>query len=235
MTAELTPGTSTRTVRPGWTEIVVGIAVMAVVGIGLPLVLPDSFDLTGPAGGAFLACLSGVAGTIAFVAAAAVRRRPWGEFGVRRTTPGWIWIGVAGGAVALLAKGALVPLFMWLFDVPTDTQAGYAEGASGGLGFLVVTAIGLAVLTPIGEELLFRGVVTTGLLRYGPVIATVGSAVIFALLHGINVVLPAALVVGLITAELRRRSGSVWPGVVVHAFNNSVTVIAYALAPEIAA
>ncbi len=75
--------------------------------------------------------------------------------------------------------------------------------------------------------------VTTGLLRYGPVIATVGSAVISALLHGINVVLPAALVVGIITAELRRRSDSVWPGVAVHAFNNSITVIAHALIPGV--
>lgn len=74
---------------------------------------------------------------------------------------------------------------------------------------------------------------TTGLLRYGPVLATVGSAAIFALLHGINVVLPTAFTVGIITAKLCRRSDSVWPGVVVHALNNSITVVAYALFPGI--
>ncbi|MBA8809398.1 CPBP family intramembrane glutamic endopeptidase [Promicromonospora sukumoe] len=227
--------TRTRTDQPGWLEIVVGIAAMAVVGFAFPILLSDQIDLTGAGGGAFLACLSGIAGLAGFGAAMLVRRRPLPAFGIRRTTARWLWIGVAGGAVALLAKGVLVPLFMWLTDVPTDTQAGYAAGASGGIWLLIVTAIGLVVLTPIGEEFLFRGVVTTGLLRYGPVIATVGSAVIFALLHGINVVLPAALVVGVITAELRRRSDSVWPGVVVHAFNNSITVIAYAVAPGIAA
>ncbi|MFI8522990.1 lysostaphin resistance A-like protein [Promicromonospora sukumoe] len=227
--------TRTRTDQPGWLEIVVGIAAMAVVGFAFPILLSDQIDLTGAGGGAFLACLSGIAGLAGFGAAMLVRRRPLPAFGIRRTTARWLWIGVAGGAVALLAKGVLVPLFMWLTDVPTDTQAGYAAGASGGIWLLIVTAIGLVVLTPIGEEFLFRGVVTTGLLRYGPVIATVGSAVIFALLHGINVVLPAALVVGIITAELRRRSDSVWPGVVVHAFNNSITVIAYAVAPGIAA
>jgi hypothetical protein len=39
-------------------------------------------------------------------------------------------------------------------------------------------------------------------------------------------------VVGIITAVLRRRSDSVWPGVAAHAFNNSITVIAYAIAQE---
>jgi membrane protease YdiL (CAAX protease family) len=220
-----------RIARPGWPEMMVGIAALALVGFGLPILVAGQVDLTSPLGGALLACLSGVAGIAGFVAAAALRRRTWGSFGLRRASARWLWLGVAGGVVALLAKGILTPLFLMLTNAPTDTQAGYAAGASSGPWLLVLTAIGLIVLTPIGEELLFRGVVTTGLLRYGPVIATVGSAVIFALLHGINVVLPAALVVGIITAELRRRSDSVWPGVVVHAFNNSITVIAYALIP----
>lgn len=222
-----------RPVSPGWPEIVVGIVAMAAVGFGLPFLASGQLDLTSPLGGALLACLSGVAGLAGFAAAAALRRRSWQSFGVRRTSARWIWLGVAGGVLALLAKGLLTPLFLMLTDAPTDTQAGYAAGASSGPWLLVLTAIGLVVLTPIGEEFLFRGVVTTGLLRYGPVIATLGSAVIFALLHGINVVLPAALIVGIITAELRRRSDSVWPGVVVHAFNNSITVIAYALVPGI--
>ncbi|MDR7384707.1 CPBP family intramembrane glutamic endopeptidase [Promicromonospora iranensis] len=228
-TTEVNP----RIAPPGWPEIVVGIAVLALVGFGLPILVSGQVDLTSPLGGALLACLSGVAGLAGFAAAAALRRRTWGSFGLRRASAGWLWLGVAGGVVALLAKGILTPLFLMLTDAPTDTQAGYAAGASSGPWLLVLTAIGLIVLTPIGEELLFRGVVTTGLLRYGPIIATVGSAVIFALLHGINVVLPAALVVGIITAELRRRSDSVWPGVVVHAFNNSITVIAYALIPGV--
>ncbi|NMF65453.1 hypothetical protein DP113_26555 [Brasilonema octagenarum UFV-E1] len=44
-------------------------------------------------------------------------------------------------------------------------------------------------------------------------------ALIFAIAHGITV-FPAALLVGLITAEIYRRSGSVWPAVVVHIVYN---------------
>jgi len=43
-------------------------------------------------------------------------------------------------------------------------------------------------------------VVTTALLRYGAFVGVVGSAVIFALMHGINAVIVTALVVGLIAA-----------------------------------
>nr|WP_255646099.1 CPBP family glutamic-type intramembrane protease [Actinoplanes polyasparticus] len=45
---------------------------------------------------------------------------------------------------------------------------------------------------------------------------------IFALAHGINPAFVTALVVGLIAAEVRRRSDSIWPGVLVHVVNNLV-------------
>jgi membrane protease YdiL (CAAX protease family) len=135
--------------------------------------------------------------------------------------------------VALLAKIIIVPLFVALTGAATDTQAGYAAGASGGPVFLVLSMVSLAIFTPIGEEFLFRGVVTNALLRYGPWVSVIGSAVIFALLHGINFVLPAAFIVGLITAELFRRSGSVWPGVIVHAVNNGISVVVYAILPTL--
>jgi uncharacterized protein len=78
----------------------------------------------------------------------------------------------------------------------------------------------IAVFSPLGEELLYRGIVTNALLRYGPFVGVVGSTVIFALMHGINTIFPAAVVAGLATAEVFRRSGSIWPGLVVHVVFN---------------
>ena len=89
---------------------------------------------------------------------------------------------------------------------------------------MILATAFLTLLTPLGEELIFRGVLTNALLRHGPVIAVVGSALVFAVTHGINTVFPAALVVGLITAEIFRRSGSIWPAVIVHAVHNLPTV-----------
>jgi hypothetical protein len=52
----------------------------------------------------------------------------------------------------------------------------------------------------------------------------VSSALIFALAHGINIVFPAAMVAGLATAEIYRRSVSIWTAVVVHVVFNLLTI-----------
>lgn len=106
----------------------------------------------------------------------------------------------------------------------------YGDGGSGGVLLLVLATVFIGLLTPLGEEFLFRGVLTNALLRYGPFVGVVGSTLIFALAHGVNEVFPAALVTGLIAGEVFRRSGSVWPGVVVHAVVNLPTVPALVLA-----
>ncbi|TQS41435.1 CPBP family intramembrane glutamic endopeptidase [Cryptosporangium phraense] len=217
--------TPDRQTRPGWPELLVGLVVMAVVayGVGIALRVTGAAAAMGPvAFGVILAALSGVAGLIAFGAADRLRVRDWSAFGVRRTSRRWILIGLAAGLVALVVANLLSTLILSLFDLPTDTQQSYADAAGGGVVPAILSALFLGVLTPIGEEFLFRGVVATVLLRYGALIGVVGSALIFAAMHGPNIVFVTALVVGLIAAELRRRSGSVWPGVVAHLVNNVI-------------
>lgn len=87
----------------------------------------------------------------------------------------------------------------------------------------------IGILVPPVEELLFRGVITNALLRYGPFVGVVGSMLIFALAYGLNVIFVVAAVVGLVFVELKRRSGSVWPGVIAHIFNNLPTVFVLGL------
>ena len=85
---------------------------------------------------------------------------------------------------------------------------------------------------PLQEELIFRGLLQTVLARNlaGPVAMTaragvaamIGAAIMFALVH--LAVGPwtaaAALVLGLLAGELRRRSGSLIPAIVIHAIFN---------------
>lgn len=225
---QTTPTKTPRRSPVGWPEMLVGL-----VGLFLTVVvtvaLAAQFDLDPVPLGVLLAALSGIAGAAGFAIAAAIRVRRLEPFGVVRTPGRWLLIGLLGGILAIVLKFIVIPPLAELFGLATDTQASYQDAASGGAAALALTAIGLVILTPLGEELLFRGVITTGLLRYGPVVATVLSAAVFSLAHGINVVLPIAFIVGVIAAELRRRSGSIWPGFIVHAVHNVPTVVVYAL------
>jgi uncharacterized protein len=214
-----------RSITPGWTEILVGLAGLAVVAFGLPFLLNltrVNDQLSPVVYGLFLAALSGVAGLAGFVAADRIRIRDWTAFGIVRTSTRWLLLGIAGGLLAfLLARLAAAGLY-YLAGPGDDIQAPYRDAAQGGLLTVVLSILFLAVLTPIGEEFLFRGVITTALLRYGALIGVIASSVIFALAHGLNSAFLTALIVGLVAAELRRRSGSIWPAVLVHVVNNLI-------------
>jgi membrane protease YdiL (CAAX protease family) len=207
--------------RPGWPEIVVGLlAMLAAIAVLRLAKGPLGLESNPVVFGLILTAWSGVVGLVGFTVAALIRVRSWGAFSVRRTTWRWMGIGAAAGVVAFLLKGLVnVGLTALVGPVP-DPQGPYYDAAGGGLLPLILTFVFLAVLTPIGEEFLFRGVITNALLRYGPVVGVLSSSAIFALTHGINIALPTAFVVGIIAAEMMRRSGSIWPAVAVHGVNN---------------
>jgi uncharacterized protein len=217
--------------RPGWPEIIVGLVALAAVAIGVAL-LTRQLDLSPVVNGLVFTALAGIAPLAGFAAAVLLRIRSLRAFGVRRTTRRWLLIGVGAGVVAFILKSLAIWVWIQLTGDPdtTNVQSVYGEGGSGGVLSLILATLFIGLLTPLGEELLFRGVITNALLRYGSFIGVVGSTLIFALAHGINEVFPVALVVGLIAGEVFRRSGSVWPPVVVHAVVNLPTVPALVLA-----
>lgn len=209
--------------RPGWPEIAAGLIVLAIVGYGGGATIAR-LGLDKMVLGLIFTALSGLAGLAGLAAAMLVRGRPLAAFGFRAAGRRWLLIGIAGGVVAFVAKAIAITIVVKLTGAGTDLQNIYAAGGSGGIWSLLLATLFLAVLTPLGEEFVFRGIVANALLRYGAVVGVAGSALIFALMHGINFVFPAALIVGLFNAELFRRTGSVWPGVVLHITFNLPTV-----------
>jgi hypothetical protein len=209
--------------RPGWLEIVVGLVVCAIIGfVGVSQL--KRLGLDPGVYGLILTSWTGVATLTAFAVAVRLRLRSLSAFGVRRTSRRWLLIGVGVGLVAFVLKGLAVLAWIQSTGNTNNVQGVYAEGGSGGVLSLVLATFFIGIVTPLGEELLFRGVVANALLRYGPFIGVVGSTVIFALMHGINIIFPAAVVAGLATAEIFRRSGSVWTAVVVHVVFNLPTI-----------
>lgn len=210
--------------RPGWTELAVGIVALLVLEVGLYLPVasahPDPVVLA-----VFMTALSAIVAGGGFAAAALVRIRSWAAFGVRATTWRWLLLGVAGGVLATLLKIPATMAYTAVAGEVGSPQSGWSDASAGGAGVVVLSFLFLGVLTPIAEELFFRGVVTTALLRYGAPVGVIGSALVFAVMHGLSVIAVSALIVGLVNAELRRRSGSVWPGVAAHVVFNLLSSV----------
>lgn len=92
----------------------------------------------------------------------------------------------------------------------------------------VASLVVIGIMVPIAEEILFRGVIQTYLVRrIGAVAGIILSSLWFALLH-IDVALFAPLfVIGLGLGFVRHRYQSIWGAVVLHAVNNMMGVLYY--------
>jgi membrane protease YdiL (CAAX protease family) len=98
------------------------------------------------------------------------------------------------------------------------------------LGRLVLIGL-LACLVGVTEESLFRGLVLQTLLPKGVLRALLLSSLIFALLHVGNLFAGLfwgyvveqvlfAFAIGLAFAVMRVRTGSIWPGIILHSLND---------------
>jgi hypothetical protein len=87
---------------------------------------------------------------------------------------------------------------------------------------LVLAFLQLCVASPVVEELLFRGAVQRLLRPCGAQYAVLGQAVLFAALHGTAAQIVYACLMGLLLGQSARRSGSLWPGIALHALNNGI-------------
>jgi membrane protease YdiL (CAAX protease family) len=81
------------------------------------------------------------------------------------------------------------------------------------------------VVAPVVEELTFRGLGYSLLEPIGRLAAILWVGVAFGLAHGLIEGLPILIVFGCGLAFLRERSGSVYPGMAVHATFNAVALI----------
>jgi membrane protease YdiL (CAAX protease family) len=89
----------------------------------------------------------------------------------------------------------------------------------------VLNGLVVAVVAPIVEELTFRGVGFHLLARFGSVAAVAGTAAAFAADHGLVEGFPALFVFGIAAALVRLRTGSLYPGMLLHATFNALALV----------
>jgi membrane protease YdiL (CAAX protease family) len=133
-----------------------------------------------------------------------------------------VYWGLVGG-LALLILSLLNSLGLQLFGLeqPQAASLRWMRDLPGPQYLLI--AVGGALLAPAVEELYFRGYVFNAYLaEKGRALAYVASALLFAIVHGQPVLVPALFGMGLLLAFIYRRSGTIVAAMVAHALNNSV-------------
>ena len=99
-------------------------------------------------------------------------------------------------------------------------------------GQLSLNLIVIAVIVPIVEELCYRGLGFKLLSRFGPKIALWGTALMFGLAHGFVGALPIFVIVGLMLGRIRMRTGSIYPGMVMHGATAPSCLVPAAPSPD---
>jgi CAAX protease family protein len=127
------------------------------------------------------------------------------------------WMGVAVLAYLVIATLCYVVIKPHQDDIAAD------------FGPLPLQILMIAILAPLSEELSFRGFLFGGLRsRLPSLAAALISGALFGALHapgGIGVV-PQLIAFGTILALLYEKTGSIVPGLLLHALNNTVGLIA---------
>lgn len=166
-------------------------------------------------------------GALAFVAIplviASMGRVPWREalahLGLRRFDSSAVaWMGVSIAAYLAFAAAYVA--------VAGEPDQEDIADAFGSLPFQILL---IAIAAPVSEEIFFRGMLFAGLRRRMPMlVAALVSAIVFGGLHaftGISAV-PPLIAFGCILALLYEKTGSIVPGILLHALNNSVALAA---------
>jgi membrane protease YdiL (CAAX protease family) len=139
-------------------------------------------------------------------------------------------LGIITFAVGLAAE----QLMGLVYTLPSSDPTADFIKTLGGTALYLMAA--LAMIGPVMEEVIFRGFLFNvigssvskkmGSGTLATVVAVVGSAFVFGVMHMNLPALPFYMVLGAVYAEAYRRSGSLVVPVIAHVLNNSMIVIA---------
>lgn len=164
-----------------------------------------------------------------------VRRKglPWSSLGFVPVRPRILLTMLPAGFGLLILNALLLAPVSFLLGLGSEERAEEQQESFSpdGSGFPALEFLGLffllAIVAPLIEELLFRGLLYGYLRgRAGVVLSVIVSALVFAVLH---VVIPPLFVMGAILAVLAERNRSLWPSIALHATNNGLIVIIIAI------
>ncbi len=159
-------------------------------------------------------------------------RQGLAALGLRSTRLGPAIVATVVGYVVIIGCNVLYSVLIQALNLPlhTNSDALLQQAKYAPISTLALVA-GAVLVAPICEELFFRGFLFGGLLHrmnFWP--AALLSAFLFALAHGDLGSFAVLFVFGVVLAYVRWHTGSIWPGIVIHAANNATAGLAIILA-----
>lgn len=214
-----------------WGPLAAVLGVLLALGAGIVLSVPALIIDNPPSGGelsdvanAFVQLATALGFLLVPIAIAAARgstpRQALARLGLRRPERGaWKWMLASIGAYLLFAIA-----YTAIFGEPH--QKDIAED----FGTVPVQILLIVIAAPISEEVCFRGFLFGGLRERLPrLAAALISGLVFGGLHATTGVsaIPPLIVFGIILALLYEKTGSIWPGILLHMLNNSVALLGH--------
>jgi uncharacterized protein len=170
-------------------------------------------------------------GMLAVLMLLAPRRRPWRQelrWSVRVSDSVGIPIGMGLQLVLAVAVAVMVE-YVLRREPPTQELLDVAAGASSALDWGLIV-LGVVVIGPFVEEIVFRGVVLRALEHRGRRVAVYGSAALFALVHLFDpntlISVPLFFILGIVLGNEVTRTGRLGRAVAIHAGFNLMGVLA---------
>jgi membrane protease YdiL (CAAX protease family) len=161
---------------------------------------------------------------VAFTVATALRRIKWRDIG----------FGVAGFMAYLGVAMVVLTVLPLLLPIDADQEQAIGFDTNGGFLTLSLAFVGLVVLAPIVEELIFRGFLygTLRSNRLTALWATLVTSLLFGLPHlltGISGLLWIGFVdtfiLSLVLCYVREQTGSIWASILLHALKNGLVFL----------
>jgi uncharacterized protein len=171
-------------------------------------------------------------GTAVLFASFTRRPRPW-HFGLRRTA---FWPTVGWAALGMVSFYVIAAVYTALVSPDAEQTVAQDLGADEGTFGLIVAGFMVICIAPFAEEFFFRGFFYRALRsRYSVLVAALMNGVLFGIIHydfsgsDALLILPPLALLGFMFCLVFEKTGSLWPVVALHAFNNA---IAYGVAVE---
>lgn len=134
-----------------------------------------------------------------------------------------IMLGFGAIAAAQYGSGTVNYIFSLIFGEPVNNPA---SDFGTGPWSMLISLICVAVIPAFMEEFAFRGVLLGTARRYvSDGCAIMLNALLFSLLHGNLYQIPFAFALGLYLAYATVWTGSIWPAIIIHGVNNTLSVL----------